>query len=331
VPTFLAQISPQRSTQYVELASQLAPVELRLALFDRQPVELTPVTLAGQAYLRFALPQPPTPAQLTTLGQLATIAAGYELFDQIGEVAGPLLRPLETSFQPALPPDLVMTRRYRGKTNELFTHFLCNVARASSAFADQRWSHLRVLDPLAGGGTTLFTALMLGASAAGIEQDAGDVKSTVTYLQQYLHEARIPARLKEERLRKLGQRWTFAIGPGVGQQCVLVAGETAQTPALLPGYKAHLVVTDLPYGIQHGGPLRELLTRALPAWASLLSPGGVLLFAWDATRFPRSEMVGLVQSLIPLRVLDEPPYTEIVHRVDRVIKLRDVLVVRRGT
>ena len=31
-------------------------------------------------------------------------------------------RVLESGFQPALPPDLVATRRYRGKTNELFTH-----------------------------------------------------------------------------------------------------------------------------------------------------------------------------------------------------------------
>ena len=88
------------------------------------------------------------------------------------------------------------TRRYRGKTNEIFTHFLCNVARFSSEYATQPWSALRVLDPLAGGGTTLFVALTLGADVAGIEQNRDDVKSTVAFLQQYTREARIPCSLK---------------------------------------------------------------------------------------------------------------------------------------
>jgi hypothetical protein len=267
------------------------------------------------------------PVQLAQWGGLATVAAWYEWFDELGGVPGPLLRPLETPFYPALPPDLMVTRRYRGKTNELFTHFLCNVARASSGFAGQPWSQLRVLDPLAGGGTTLFTALVLGASAAGIDLNVTDVKSTVTFLQQYLREERIAGRVKEERLRKLGQRWSFTVGEA-RQQCTLVAGDAIQATALLPGYHPHLIVTDLPYGIQHEGPLRALLATALPVWSSMLLPGGALAFAWDATRFPRVEMIALVEGASPLRVLNEPPYTEMAHRVDRVIKLRDVIVAR---
>jgi hypothetical protein len=330
MPIFLAQIAPQRSTQYADLARHLAPVELQLSPLGPQIDQFAPLTLGAQHYLRFRLPAQPTPAQLATWGELATITAWYEWFDELGGVAGPLLRPLETTFHSALPPDLIMTRRYRGKTNELFTHFLCNVARASSAFAGQPWSQLRVLDPLAGGGTTLFTALVLGASAAGIDLNATDVKSTVTFLQQYLREERIAGRVKEERLRKLGQRWSFTIGEA-RQQCTLVAGDATQATALLPGYHPHLIVTDLPYGIQHEGPLRSLLTTALPVWSSMLLPGGVLAFAWDATRFPLAEMIALVEGASPLQVFNEPPYTEIAHRVDRVIKLREVVVARRST
>jgi hypothetical protein len=329
MPTLLAQIAPQRSTQYLELASHFAPVELQLCAFKGQPLQFSPASFASQHFLRFVLPALPNDAQRVALGELATICACYEYFEQLGDAAGPWLRPLETPFRPAMPPDLVMTRRYRGKTNELFTQVLCNLARASSDFAQQPWSALRILDPLAGGGTTLFTALMLGAEAAGVERDEGDVKSTVTFLQHYLREARIPSKLKEERLRKLGQRWTFVFGESAHQQCILVAGDTGQTTALLPGYKPHLIVTDLPYGIQHEGSLRELLAKALPGWASILMRGGVLIFAWDATRLPRSEMTALVESLAPVQVLDQPPYTKMAHRVDRVIKLRDVLVVRK--
>jgi hypothetical protein len=287
-----------------------------------------PVQLATQPYLRFDLPILPTPAQFHELGQLATTSAYFEYFDELGGLPGPFLRPLETPFYPLLPLELVMTRRYRGKTNELFTHFLCNLARFSSGWADQPWSSLRLLDPLAGGGTTLFTGLMLGAQVAGVEQSEQDVQSTATFLRQYLQEAGIPAQANEERFKKLGRRWVFAIGKPP-QQCILAQADTADAAAILPGFKPHLIVTDMPYGIQHSGPLLELLTKALPVWAALLPPTGVLVFAWDATRFPRSDMVKLVEAASPLLVRTDALFTTLVHRVDRVIKARDVIVAQR--
>jgi tRNA G10 N-methylase Trm11 len=88
-------------------------------------------------------------------------------------------------------------------------------------------------------------------------------------------------------------------------------------------------VTDLPYGIQHNGPLIDLLTSGLPVWSHLLPRGGTLVLAWDATRFERAEMVALVEAVAPLTVLNDPPYNQLAHRVDRVIKRRDILVARR--
>lgn len=327
--TLVAQIAPQRSTQYSALAAFLAPVELQLSPLGRELTDLEPLTLGGQAYLRFELPAEPDTRQLAELGSLATLDACFRYYDQIGDVTGPLLYPLETGFTPALPAEIVAARRYRGKTNELFTHFLCNLARFSSRWADAPWRDLRVVDPLAGGGTTLFTALLLGAEAAGIEQNDQDVNSTVAFLRQFLQEARISHRVQEERLRRLGRRWTFSIGKENPQRCILALGETADAAGLIAGFKPHLIVADLPYGIQHQGPLVELLTHALPVWAGLLPPGGVLVYAWDATRFARSEMIALVETTSALAVLNTPPYDALSHRVDRVIKQRDVLVARR--
>lgn len=326
--TLVAQIAPQRSTQYSALAETLAAPELLLSPLGAHVTSLSVVTLGGQRYLKFDLPVAPAASQRVELGMLAMTSAYFAHYDAVEELAGPLLQPLDLPAAFALPPDLVTTRRYRGKTNELFTHFLCNVARFSSGYATLPWSALRVLDPLAGGGTTLFVALTLGADAAGIEQNRDDVKSTVAFLQQYAREARIPCSLKEERLKKLGLRWRFTLGKPP-QTCTLVNGDTVQAAALLPGYRPHLIVTDLPYGIQHQGALDALLTAALPVWAAMLQPQGALVFAWDATRFPRQEMVALVESVSPLIVCNDPPYIDLAHRVDRVIKERDVLVARR--
>jgi len=327
--TLLAQIAPQRSTQYTALARDLALPELQLSPLGAAMTASELVTLGGQDYLRCTLTQEPTIDQLRELGMLAMTSAFFLFYDRIGEVAGPWLRPLETGFQPLLSPDLVATRRYRGKTNELFTHFLCNVARFSSDFADQPWSNLFLLDPLMGGGTTLFTGLVLGAHVAGIEQDPEDVKSTAAFLSQYLQQERISHHMQPERLKKLGLRWTFAIGKKESRQCLLVNGDTLQAPALLPGFKPHLIVADLPYGIQHQGQLTALLTSTLPVWVSMLRPGGALALAWDATRFSRATMVESVSALAELAVYNTPPYDQLAHGVDRVIKARDVLVARR--
>ncbi len=327
--TLLAQLAPQRSTQYADLVATLAPHELALSPLGKQIGELTPLELAGQSYLRFDLPALPTAEQAQELGALASVSAFFELAEQLDNRPGPWLRPLETGFVPTIPPEMAAARRYRGKTNELLCHFLCNLARASSNFATTPWGDLRVFDPLAGGGTILFTALMLGAEAAGVEEAQQDVRTTVAYVRQFCQEMGIPCRVQEERLRKLGRRTVLTVGKTPPRRCILAQGDTAQSAALLSGFKPHLIVTDLPYGIQHHGPLVDLLTRSVPVWTGMLPPGGALVFAWDATRFARADMLALVETVAPVVVLNTPPYDQLAHRVDRVIKQRDLLVARR--
>ncbi|HEY3379060.1 MAG TPA: hypothetical protein VGL77_16375 [Armatimonadota bacterium] len=330
----VAQIAPQRSTQYAALADALAAHELELSPLGKDIAPIERVVLGGQAYLRFDYNGALDGAQCRELGMLAMTSAYFEFREQFDEASGPWLRPIEAGYQPAFPPDLIMTRRYKGKTNELFTQFLCNIARHSSEFANEPWQNLRLFDPLAGGGTTMFAALLLGANVAGVEKVSGDVESTATFIEQYMREQGIPCRMKEERLKKIGRRWWFALGKGSAdaapQQCVIAIGETAHSADLLSSVKKpHLIVTDLPYGIQHRGELTGLLDEALPVWESLLLPGGALAMSWDATRFTRAEMVTQVRASVPLIILDEPPYNQLAHRVDRVIKQRDVLVARK--
>jgi hypothetical protein len=304
---------------------------LRLAPLGGPLGEISTVELGGQRYLQFDLPDEPTAEQAHELAMLATSSAFFVRYEALGGISGPLLRPIETGYRPPLPRELLMARRYRGKTNELFTQFMCNVARFSSALANRPWDTLRVYDPLAGGGTTLLAALVLGASVAGVEQNAKDVQSTASFLKQFMREQGIACREKKERLKRVGQRWLYALGKDRQQTCLLACGDTMDSRALLSGFRPHLIVADLPYGIQHHGDLAALLTRALPVWASLLPPSGALVMAWESRRYPRLELTALVESVSPLTVLDDPPYDAMAHRVDRVIKQRDVLVARLST
>ena len=92
------------------------------------------------------------------------------------------------------------------------------------------------------------------------------------------------------------------------------------------GPRMHAVVGDLPYGIQHFGEIAGILRKALPVWESMILPGGTLALAWNATRIERANMVELVEQDTHLKVRNDPPYTQLVHTVDRVIKRRDILV-----
>ena len=329
--TLLAQIAPQRSTQYADLARTLAIPELQVSPIGAIATDFAHVSLGGQSYVRFTLPEEPNANQRLELGMLAMTNAFFIQYDRIGDIEGPLLRPLESGWQPLLSPDIVATRRYRGKTNELFTHFLCNIARFSSAFADQPWGNLSIMDPLMGGGTTLFVGLMLGAQrVGGVDRETEDVRSTATFLEQYLQTARISHKMQPERLKGLGLRWQCIIGKKNEdrplQECILANGDTRQTQTLLPGFKPHFVVADLPYGVQHQGALTDLLLEALPGWLAMVRRGGSIVLAWDATRFPRASMVTFLETLPNLQLFNSPPYDALVHAVDRVIKARDVVV-----
>jgi hypothetical protein len=327
MPVLAAQIAPQRSTQYAELASALAPAELALSPLGSLIRAIQPAVIGGQPFLRLEVTALPDDRQRRELAALAMTSACFELRDRLAGEDGPWLRPIDPEGAPFLPVELIMARRYRGKTNELLTRFLLNIARASSAYAQESWRALRVFDPLSGGGTTLFSALVLGADAAGVEHSAQDMQTTAAYLREFCREERIPCAHKEERLRKVGRRWWFSLGKDAPARCLLACGDTRQSAELLAGLKKpHLIVGDLPYGIQHRGELDSLLREALPAWAALLPPGGALALAWDATRFPRQEMLALAGEACPLTVLNQPPYDALAHRVDRVIKRRDVLV-----
>ena len=335
MPTILAQIAPQRSTQYADLARTLAIPELQSSFVGAAATDFAHVELGGQSYVRFQMPQEPDARQRHELGLLATTSAFFVHYDRLGDVEGPLLRPLESGWQPVLPAELVTARRYRGKTNELFTHFLCNLARASSNFANQPWSALTLMDPLMGGGTTLFLALTLGAQrVGGVDRETEDVRSTAKFLQQYLQHERISHKMQPERLKGLGLRWHCMIGKKSGerpvQECIIASGDTLQSPTLLPGLKPHLIVVDLPYGVQHQGQLNDLLQKAVPLWLTMLRRGGTIVMAWEATRFPRQQMIELLQRQPDALILEQPPYDQLSHKVDRVIKVRDVLVLKRG-
>ncbi len=326
MPTIVAQIAPQRSTQYTEMVTELAPYEIELSTIGSNIIDsIQTVTLGSHNYLKFQLDTKVDDTHKAAFNQLA-MTDGYFLYhDRIDSVEGPFLLPIDIPTNTFLPHSLIATRRYRGKTNELFTQFICNIARYSSAYKSTPWHKLTLLDPLAGGGTTLFAGLILGADVVGVEKDKKVVESTVAFIKQYAKEGKIPAKYREDRLKNVGKRWFITLNQSA--RCVVGHGDTSEVKHFVNGLKRpQLIVTDLPYGIQHASEWQEMLVSALPAWSSMLADGGAMAFSWNATRFVRGDMIQLVESISDFKVLNHPPYDALSHQVDRVIKNRDVIV-----
>ena len=325
------KITPQRSTQYANMTERLARPELLASPLAPAIQRVEPIALAGQSYLLVMLEDAGCPNLLDVLGRLGATSEAYEYFEQIGDLQGPFLRPLDATFQPFVPVEMAEIRRYKGKTNEIFTRVLLNVAVFAGAFREQATGRLRILDPLAGGGTTLFLALAAGYDAFGIEHERQDVETTALFVRQYLESEHIHFKERDERGRRAGRRYQFEIGrKGATRHLVLAHGDTAQAELHLQevpgGPHMHAIVADLPYGIQHFGEISGMLSQALPVWERLLLPGGTMVLAWNATRVEREALAACVAQCTHLRVCNDPPYTEFAHTVDRVIKKRDILV-----
>src|SRR5437588_829284 len=99
------KITPQRSTQYAHLTASLAAPELLASPLHTMIHEVQPVTLAGQSYL-LATVDDACLSDATTvkiLYRLGAISEVYEYFEQIGDVLGPLLRPVEPQFTSFVP------------------------------------------------------------------------------------------------------------------------------------------------------------------------------------------------------------------------------------
>src|SRR5579875_3269809 len=327
------KITPQRSTQYANMTQTLAAPELLASPIGPAITQIEPTTLAGQDYLLATLDEQNTTLSdmLPVLSRLGATSEIYEYFERIDEMQGPFLRPLSPQFTPFVPLEMAEVRRYKGKTNEVFTRVMLNVAIFAGAYGGQFTGRLRILDPLAGGGTTLFLALANGYDVFGIDHERQDIETTAVFIRQYLKSEGIPFKEIDERGRRAGRRYQFEVGrKGATRALVLAHGETSQAQLHMQevpgGPRMHAIVADLPYGIQHFGEISGLLGKALPAWEPLLLPGGTLALAWNATRIKRAAMIELVQRDTHMHVRNEPPYTQMAHTVDRVIKRRDIVV-----
>lgn len=325
-------VSPSTNRVYAQAAAALAVAELSAVsaqVLNGALSDIEPQTIGSVSYVTFSADT------LSALGHawLSNLAATFALFglDDAGK-----LSPLELRQWDQLDSDLVSILKYSGKTNEAFTKLLLNVTLAASAFAAEQ-RPLSLLDPLCGRGTTLNQALMYGFHATGVEVDKKDFEAYAFFVQRWVKDKRLKHNAVVGHVKGHPK---LDVELGVTKER-FKAGDTlrlnyvnADTHAIADVFQPRsfdLIVTDAPYGVQHGSvsgdassrkPL-ELLASALPIWRATLRPGGAIGIAWNNLVLRREKLAQLLTD----NGLQISPHTGFEHRVDTSIQ-RDLIVAR---
>ena len=323
------QLRAHPNARYQESLLSLSQKELRCMLTACGiSAEIAPRQLGGTPFLCFEA-DAVSPEQQAFLSRLSGLYMTAVLEDG-------LLRPLTPPPAPTfLPADMPEILKYKGKTNPDFTRLMLNLALA----AGRQWRETapRVLDPLCGRGTTLQCALTRGMNAVGVESDKKSVQEGLSFVISWLRYHRIK---HSDETRSLtlpdgksapAARITMS-GEGQTQTLEIIRADTRDTGALLRKSRAHALVADLPYGVQHApredsrvSSFSGLLSQALPAWRQALKPGCAAAIAFNTYTLKRSELerLALDAGFLPP---PSPDYADFSHWVEQAVD-RDVLVV----
>lgn len=243
-------------------------------------------------------------------------------------IEGDNWQPVEGGAGFVLHEDFVYGEKYRGKTNETLTRMLISLALQEANTGQDK---LRLLDPMCGRGTSLLWAMRFGISAVGIEKDPTALNEIRRGLKKWTKLHRQKHKLVDGWMQKSNKKGVgkFLEFMAEGQVARIVTGDTVDARDLAGRKPFDLLVTDIPYGVQHMGgvdgersPL-SVIQAAAPGWAACLAPGGAMAIAFNSNIPRRTQMIDAFDGL-GLEVIDK----SVAHRMSESI-MRDVLLLRK--
>ncbi|MGH3241886.1 MAG: TRM11 family SAM-dependent methyltransferase [Spirillospora sp.] len=349
-------VSPSHNRVYAQAAAGLVKAEL--TVFSERALggrvrDIEETAIGGVPYVTFSA-DGLTEQDVHLLSNLSSLYALFEIVD------GELLRPVALQPLDLFGSDLLTIQKYSGKTNEYFTKLLLNVtAMAAASPMELVDGRPRVLDPMCGRGTTLNQAMMYGLDAAGIDIDGKDFDAYAAFVKTWLKNNRVKHQAEVTTIRRdravLGRRLHVTYGAskerykgGETMEITVVNADSLDAGKFFRPASFDLIVTDAPYGVQHGSrpkgggsggrPSRkgkgqlsrspvELLTAAVPEWVGLLRSGGAIGISWNTFGGRREELADVLTSN-SLDVQDSEAYRGFRHRVDQAIT-RDLITARK--
>lgn len=331
-------LKPHPNARYRQSVSQLAKIELQ-AILRAWSVHEEPgcEMLGSEPFLFFSVPQM-SDGLLRALSRHSACCLLCEVLD------GKLLKPVEKKPAFFMPEELPQVLKYKGKTNADFTMMLLNCAIAASEYA-QSEQPLTVLDPVCGKGTTAFCALCLGNNAIGVDRDEKSLHEADTYLARSLKLNRLKHKraIGSQTLTGGGhvQTTDFTIAQTAEEQkqgdvrsLRLISGDAGQLGQMMKPASCHVIVGDLPYGVQHApqedrglSSPERLLSRIAGGCAQVLKRGGIAAFSFNAYTLTRAKAAAALEAA-DLEVLSQPPFDGFAHWVEQAVE-RDAVLARK--
>ncbi len=331
---YVFMLYPHANVRYRPSLMMLAKQELTMTLEAlKRAAEVTGEYRGGAACLRFEA-EKLTARDMRMLSQLANV---YVMFSEQEDGA---LCPIEPTHPSYVGEDMPALLKYKGKTNEMFTDTMLNMALCASDFMSIHDGQLIVCDPMAGRATTLLLALRRGYHGVGIEISNAEVKEACDFVTRYLEYHKIKHKKQQSALTVRGRtggretRFIFSdsaehFRDGDTRTLRLIQGDTRDAAALLKPESVHLIVTDAPYGVQHGTAGREdgiggTISAAMPGWRDVLKPGGAMALSFNTHVTKRAQLEAICERA-GLTIVRTP---SLEHWVEQAIS-RDVLLAKR--
>lgn len=314
--SFSLLISPLSKSAYFNDYIAVAEAELAWHLPD---VALQHLAIGGLDFIELAVDE-------SVLPLLSRLSVVQGVFSRDGDQLTPVA--IAPAFQ--LHEDFVFGSKFKGKTNELLTQMLMNVGLQALGQPDV--SKLKLLDPMCGRATTLLWAMRYGINAKGIEQDpkalADIMQSTKKWCKVHRQKHQFKEGFVGGKATKQG-KGKFIEFSADERTMRVITGDSAEATQLLNNEKFDLIISDLPYGVQHftthktRNPL-AVLKECAPAWKASLKVGGVMVLAFNNYLPKRKALLDLFadENFSVLSYMAP-------HRMSEAI-VRDVVVIRRN-
>jgi len=334
--------NPGHNRIYFDAALTIAQSELTAILtsVDMEITEFHESDLGLPACILFSTKHPLAEESLRALVSSSIFYALFEVTD------AQLLKPIKAPNIYTFPPSMSQILKYVGKTNEQFTRMMINLAVSA---CKTNSATLRLLDPMCGKGTTLYEGFVRGFHVEGIEINKKWTQEIQTYVVQFLKKGRYKHKVVKEKrngkdAKKLADCFSVetaaeknAYQAGDVQNFKLFPADARCANYLVKKNSCDIIVSDLPYGVQHGNKHASdtkmdrsaltLLKEAVPAWKSCLKTKGAMVLSFNEFTMKRADVADILTSN-GFTVFNDAPYVDYLHRVDQSINRNLIVAVK---
>lgn len=334
--------NPGHNRIYFDTALKIAISELEAiaGAYDMEINEIEEGNIGLPASICFSTNRELNEDDFKALGVSSIYYALFEI------VENGLLKPIVVPDFHTFPESMVQILKYTGKTNEQFTRLMVNLAISACKTGSEK---ITLLDPMCGKGTTLYEGYIRGFDVKGIEINEQWTQEIQTYVTRFLKEGKYKHKAQKSKVsdakgKKIANVFNVIAAAeksdyndGNVQEFQLFNSDTRKANLLVKKKSCDIIISDLPYGVQHGSkndkdtsmtrsPL-GLLKESIPAWHTALKTKGSVVLSYNEFTMKYDD-IAIALEKSGFKVLDESPYNNYVHRVDQSINRNLIVAIK---